>query len=402
MSKTIWIINQYAGSPEYGMNFRSYYIGKELVKKGYKVTIFTSSYTHQRIKLPKIKKTFTQEYIDGIRYIWVKTPKYKNSKSLGRFWSMIIFMIKLFFYKDSSKQKPDVVIASSLSIFSTLNGWIWSKKYKSEFLFEVRDLWPQTLIEIGNVSKYHPLVLFMRIFEDIGYKKAKYVISLLPKAKEHMINKGMKENKYIYIPNGVCLDEIKLINSLPNSIKEKIPKDKFIIGYTGTIGIANALDYLCEAAKLLENKKDIAFVIVGNGKEKEKLMKKYKSANLIFIDSVPKEYIQAILKEFDVCYIGLKKEKIFKYGVSPNKLFDYMLASKPILYAIESGNNIVKEVNCGISVKAEDAKEIVNGVLKLYEMDCSYLNKLGRNGKEYIIKNQTYKILTKKFESLLD
>jgi len=401
MNKSIWIINQYAGSPKYGMNFRSYYMGKLLVKRGYKVTIFASSFTHQRIELPKVENNFTTEYIDGIRYVWVKTPKYIGSKSLGRLWNMFIFMFKLFYYRDKN-DKPDIIIASSLSIFSTLNAWLWSKKFKKYFLFEVRDLWPQSLIEIGNVSKYNPLVLIMRIFENIGYKKSKYVISLLSNSKEHMVNKGMKENKFVYIPNGVCLDGNSEIKDLPNFIDKKLPKNKFIIGYTGTIGISNALEYLCEAAVLLKEYEDIVFIIVGKGSEKDKLMKKYNNKNIIFMDSIHKDYIQSILKEFDVCYIGLKKEKIFKYGVSPNKLFDYMLASKPILYAVDSGNNIIQEANCGIVVEAENSKKIAEGILNLYKKSPNDLKKMGENGKKYVLKNHTYSSLVDKLEKLFN
>ncbi len=400
MSKNIWIINQYSGSPEYGMNFRSYYLAKEWIKKGYNVTIFSASYTHQRIKLPKISGIFTEENIDGIRYIWVKTPKYSKSTSIGRFFNMLIFLLLLFFYKD--RNKPDIIIASSLSIFSTLNAYFWSKKYKCDFIFEVRDLWPQTFIEFKNVSEYHPLVVFMRFFEKLGYKKAKYVVSVLMNSKKYMIEKGMAPEKFVWINNGICLNDLKFVQDLPDNLFKKIPQNKFIVGYAGTIGIANAVDKLLEAAKLLESYKDITFLIVGKGSEKNNLIKKYGNLNnVVFLEAVKKTQIMNVLKYFDVCYLGLQKKSLFKYGVSPNKLFDYMLSARPILFAVNAGeNNIVKMAECGLCIEAESIEAITDGVLAFYNMDEKKRLKLGLNGKKYVLENFTYEKLAESYEKL--
>ena len=164
MNKNIWIINQYTGSPYHGMNYRSYYLAKEFVKTGHNVTIFSGSFSHLFINLPKTKGLFTEENIDGINYIWVKTPKYKSSKSFSRLLNMLAFMFVLFCFNIFKMKKPDKIIISSLSLFPVLNAYIWSKIFKIEFIFEVRDIWPATLIEMGNISKTHPLVLF---FETI-------------------------------------------------------------------------------------------------------------------------------------------------------------------------------------------------------------------------------------------
>ena len=202
MNKSIWIINQYCGSRIHGMNFRSWYFANELQKKGHHPIIITGSYSHLIHKPPVMESWFKSEVVEGVPYIWVKVRKYVGSKSLGRLISMIDFMLKLVFLNKSKLKRPDVILVSSLSPFPILSAFIWSIKYKSKLLFEIRDIWPLSLIELGGISRYNPLSLFFSFFERFGYLFSDKVISVLPCAKEHMISKGMKENKFIYIPNG--------------------------------------------------------------------------------------------------------------------------------------------------------------------------------------------------------
>jgi len=397
----IWIINQYTGSPYHGMNYRSYYLAKEFIKSGHKVTIFSGSYSHLFGDLPKTKGLFTKENIDGIDYIWVKTPKYKSSKSIGRVLNMFVFMLVLFFFNIFKMRKPDEIIISSLSLFPILNAFIWSKIFKIKFIFEVRDLWPLTLIELGSISKKHPLVKVLGWFEKFGYKNAKYVVSVLPNAKEHMKKHGMNENKFRYIPNGIS--EKNEPEELSQKIKDKIPKDKFIIGYTGTLGIANALEYLVDTAILMKENTNIHFVLVGNGGEKEQLKNKSKLNNLkniLFLDAIPKNQVSSILDLFDICYIGWHKHNLYKFGISANKIFDYMYSSKAILHSISTSNDIITKANCGITVEAENVEAIKEAILKFYNMPKDDINLLEKNAKNYVLSNHTYINLSKKYEEL--
>ena len=403
-NKNIWIINQYTGSPHYGMNYRSYYLAKELVKEGDSVTIFAGSYSHLFSHYPKTAGLFTKESIDGIDYIWVKTPTYKSSKSIGRVFSMLVFMINLFFFNIFKMKKPDMIIISSLSLFPVLNAYIWSKIFKIEFIFEVRDIWPLTLMEVGGMSKCHPLVIFLGWFEKFGYKKARHVVSVLPNAKEHIVSRGMDENKFRYIPNGVNLEEVQNYQEVSDEIKNVLPKNKFIVGYVGTLGIVNALEYFLEAAKKLKQNSQIHFVLVGKGGEESKL-EKYcnvnQLSNVTFIDPIPKIQVQGMLKLLDVCWIGAYKHEIYKYGVSANKLFDYMYAAKPVIYSIESGENLIIMANCGISTVSENSEAIKEAILQLSLMNKDELDKMGKNGKEYVIDNHSYENLTKMYKDII-
>ncbi len=403
MSKTIWIINDYAGSPYHGMEFRHYYIAKELVKKGYKVYIISASYSHLFNKPPKIKNRFTSEIIDGINYLWIRVPKYKSSTDKKRALKWLTFTLRLFFLPYKKMNKPDVVIASPMATFLTIPAYLLAKKYNAKFLFEVKDIWPISIIELGNISPNHPFIKLMSWCERFAVNRADIIVSTLQNYDGYLKNYLKIDKEFVWINNGISLEEMQKIEPLHKEIEKQIPKNKFIIGYTGTVGIANALDSFLEAAKLLQNNENIIFVIVGQGKVKENLIRKYGHLkNVLFIPSIKKAQVQSMLRLFDACYIGLQNQNLFQYGVSPNKLFDYMYSAKPIVYAINSGkNNIVKLANCGISVEAENPISIAQGIEKIYRMPKEQRERLGENGKKYVLEHFTYEKLAQNYERLL-
>jgi glycosyltransferase involved in cell wall biosynthesis len=404
MSKTIWFINDYAGSAYHGMEFRNYYFAKEFVKMGYKVYIISASYMHLFKKMPKTDDNYTFEEIDGIYYIWIKVPDYGESTNKKRVLKWFVFTLKLFFLPFKKMSKPNFIIASPMAPFLVLPAYRLAKKFNAKFIYEIKDIWPQSIIELGSVSATHPLIKIMSWCESFAIKKADMIVSSLQNYGSHLESDLNISKDFTWINNGIDLNEMKSIEPLDNTLKSQIHKDKFIIGYTGTIGIANVLNYLFDAAKELIDNKNIMFIIVGDGKEKESLVQKYKDLNnILFIEPIKKSQVQSMLELFDICYIGLQKENLFRYGVSPNKLFDYMYSAKPIIYAIDSGEaNIVKLSNCGISVEAQNSKDITKAILKLFNMTKEEKDKLGQNGKKYVLEHFTYEKLAKKFQRIFD
>jgi glycosyltransferase involved in cell wall biosynthesis len=402
MAKTIWIINDYAGSPYHGMVFRHYYLAKEWVKKGYKVYIISATYSHYFKKLPISEKNFNFENIDGINYLWIRVPSYNNSTDKRRVLKWFVFSFKLLGLLFNKKiEKPDVIIASPTAPFLVLPAYILAKKFKAKFIFEIRDIWPLSIVELGNISSNHPLIKIMSWCEKFAIKKADIIVSSLQNYHMHLKDDLNLNRDFVWINNGIDIEEMKEIEFLPKEIENKIPKDKFIVGYTGTIGIANALEHLIEAGKLLKDYNDILILIVGEGGEKEKLKKLAEGYdNIKFLPAIPKRQVQSLLSLVDVCYIGWKNKKLYKYGVSPNKIFDYMYIGKPIIHSINTKNDIVTMANCGLSVEAENPKEIAKGVLKLYNMPKEERIKLGENGKKFVLENFTYEKLAKKYKEL--
>lgn len=404
----ILYINHYAGSIYHGMEYRPYYLAREWVQMGHKVTVVASNLSHIRQKNIMIpdNSNYLKQNIDGIDYIWCRTFRY-SSNGIRRLINIASFLHRVWNLRKSLLKNVhyDVVIASSTYPYDTLLAKEFAKMYGAKFVYEVHDLWPLTPMEVGGMSKWHPFIMTMQWAENFGYKNADKVVSLLPKAKEYMIEHGMTPDKFIYIPNGVAIgDWLKSTNTLPNEHQNLFSKlrdyeKKFIVGYAGGMGDANALQYLIEAAKRLKDYA-IAFVLVGDGPNKIKLIdevKTYSLNNVHFMPSINKLQIPAFLASCDALYIGWNKLPIYRFGICPNKLFDYMLSKKPVIHSVTAGNDLVNDSSCGISVDAENVEAIASSIINISKLKKEQLDKLGQNGYNYVLSNHDYRVLATRF-----
>ena len=401
----ILLINQHAGTPDYGMEFRPYYMGKEWSQRGHKVIIVAASFSHLRKKQP----SSCSESIDGMKYSWVKVNSY-NGNGIPRILAISRFVTKLYFYykKYLGDFVPDIVIASSTHPLDIYPARRIAHHYGAKLIYEVHDLWPLTPMEIGGYSPKHPFIRVMQNAENKCYQSADAVVSMLPNAESHMREHGLTAGKFNYIPNGIVTEDWEnSCNSLPkqheelfNHLKEE---NKFIVGFAGNHGIANSLYAAIDAVAPLACK-DIVFVLTGTGPEKEKLIaytEKNKISNVFFLPAVEKRYIPSLLSQMDVLYIGLQRESLFRFGISPNKLFDYMMAGKPVVQAIDAGNNIVGDAGCGLCAEPDNSKEIGQAILTLKEILPEERKKMGENGRSYVLKNHTYSVLAEKFINVM-
>lgn len=400
----ILLINHYAGSPSHGMEFRPYYLAREWVKAGYKVRIVAGGYSHIRAKQPEgIVGTHANEQIDGIEYCWYRTPTYKGN-GVGRVKSMLSFIWSL--WRDAKEIatdfKPNVVIASS-----TYPMDIWAAQRiatlaGAKLVYEVHDLWPLSPMELGGMSRWHPFIMWVQWAEDYAYKKAHRVVSMLPKTLEYMVSRGMAANKWAYVPNGVDLDEWRVRAPLPADTDATVRAIKArglpVMGYAGTHGLANALDVLLDAAALLKGQ--VELVLVGTGPERDRLMRRVEAENLInvtMLPSVPKANIPELLAMMDIAFIGWHPNPLYRFGISPNKLMDYMMASKPILHSVAAGNDPVTDVGCGITVPPDDPASIANAALALGAMTPAERLAMGQKGEAFIRAERTYEVLAQHF-----
>ncbi|MDL5048285.1 glycosyltransferase family 4 protein [Oscillatoria amoena NRMC-F 0135] len=242
--------------------------------------------------------------------------------------------------------------------------------------------------------------MFLAWIEKFGYKKSDYIVSLLPNADKYIDAISGKPEKFKYIPNGLSEDQL-VDEPLPTEVEAKLPKGKFVIGYTGTIGLANALEFFVDAAGLLKDTTNIHFVVVGDGYLKDQLVETSKDfGNITFIGKIKKNQVQSMLKHFDVCFVGRNNTPLFEHGVSANKFFDYMLAEKPIL----DSNNLIKDPvemsGCGIIVTPDSAVTIKQGVLQLYAMSPEERNEMGKKGREYVKKFHSIQNLSELYMKL--
>jgi glycosyltransferase involved in cell wall biosynthesis len=395
----ILYINHYAGHPEYGMEFRPFYMAEEWHKNGHQSLILGADFSHLRKKNPENPGI---EKKGNVNYYWIKTPAYKGN-CFGRVLNIFAFVFKIFLQQKEilSHIKPDAIVASSTHPFDIFPAWFMAKKTRAKLVFEIHDLWPLSLTEIGGMHKYHPFVLAVGLAEFAAYKLPDKVISILPNAYAHAKKFGVSPNNFAVVPNGIELESGR--EPLPAEHDEEISQlkkaGKFLVGYAGAHGLANALPYLIDAAKLLEDK-NAHMVLVGGGQEKENLIQYAAAAgveNISFLNPINKNAIPVFLEQMDALYIGLQKQPLFFYGISPNKLFDYMLAARPIIKAIDAGNDPVKDAACGVSVPAENSGAIADAVLEIMAKPQEERDKMGQNGKEYVLANHDYKVLAKRF-----
>lgn len=402
--KIIWLINQYASTPQTGMGGRHYYLARELAKQGHKVYLIAASYTHLLRHPPSVEQAYENHPVEGFNLIWIKMPGYAEAHSKKRILNWFSFAWKLRGLKVFIPDSPDTILYSSPSLVGFLGAKYLARHYSARLAFEVRDIWPLTLVELGGYSSRHLFIRFLQWIEDKAYRDADVVISNLKKSVDHMVVRGMPLHKFFWIPNGVSVDEVAHARPLSSVVQEQIPKNKFIVGYAGTLGLANAMNVFVEAAEILKAVEEIAFVIVGDGKERQSLQalaRKKNISNLHFIDPVSKSEVQSMLALFDVCYLGWNDDALYRFGIAPNKIPEYLYSGRPILHSFSGECDSVVEAKAGLTVQAENSQAVAEAVMKLYRMSASERETLGSNGRRYVLEHHEYGNLAKKLTQAL-
>lgn len=407
----IWYLHHTAGSPSLGMSYRPYYLSKEFNQHGYRSYVIGANFHHLLHKPIEQKQIVKQEKIDGQDYIFLKTLPY--SGNFKRFLNMLSYSWKIWRYQKKLIQitgAPSVIIVSSSHLFHYFSARSIAKKYNAKLIFEVRDLWPLSFIDLLSYSPWHPMVLFMGLIERKAYKNADYVVSLLPYAFSYMSQRGLTQDRFISISNGVAVNEVleekqPLLAAYEEQIHSKKQNGQFIIGYVGAHGVPNSLDDLLQALIVLkrENIKNIHVILVGNGAQKKELIQLAEDNHLesiTFLDPIPKKQIPSFLHLMDAVYLGWKNRSIYQYGISPNKLFDYMLSGKPILHAFSGENDIVEQTKTGFTVEAENPISIAKGIQQMMNTTKAELDEMGRHGREAALANFSYEYLAKNYMQL--
>ena len=238
--------------------------------------------------------------------------------------------------------------------------------------------------------------------EDYACRHADRVISILPKTAEYLQSRGMLSKKFAHVPNGVDEQDWTKPAPLPPGVAKCIQEmkniDLPIVAYLGSHGLANELDVLLDAAHQFKGKAQV--LLVGTGPERSRLLSrviKERLTQVVMLPPAPKLSIPSILSQIDIAYIGLKSVSLFRFGISANKLVDYMMAGKPVIKSIKAGNDPVKEAGCGITVPPGDASAVADAVLKLATLSAEKRDAIGKAGKKFILANQTYSVLAKRF-----
>lgn len=349
------------------------------------------------------KYVFVDRYPEGnIRVIRSHVSESYNTSFIGRLWGYFSFVFSSLyagiFY---AREKYDVIIVTSPPLFVGITAYILSKLKGMPFVFEVRDLWPESAIDTG-VVKSNLIIRMAYWFESFIYKKAHFINVLTPAFRDALIKKGVPEKKIIQIPNAGDFELVRKANNEFDAIafrnKYNVSKDSFVVTYVGAHGVANHLDQILETANILRDK-NIVFWLIGDGMEKNRLKLKANQMgleNVIFFDPVPKAEVFKFILASDMGASVLKKADAFK-TVYSNKTFDYMSCKKPIFMAIDGVSRaLVEEADAGVYVEPENPRDFAEKV-RFYKDNTDQVLLQGNNGYKYAIDNYDRKVLAQKY-----
>lgn len=402
MGANIWMINEHLTTPDLSENghSRHYSLGLEFIKNGYNVSLITSSFSHnprREVPLFGLLKT-----VNGtIKTLVLKGFSYNKSSSKIRIVNWLLFLKLCFLAPFTNLPRPDIIILSSTPMLPVYNVLYFKLLYpKCKFIFETRDLWPLTPMSIGGYSENSVFIRVLKHLEKKCYSKADYVVSVLKNSDRHIERiLGEKSFNFKWISNGIDLEHFAGNQTTwEPEFKKSLPKDSFVVGYAGTLGNANAMEFIVEAFNKYFKGTKIFLVILGEGSEREHLRSLAAgNQNIIFLDTVKRGYLMSFYNSCDLLYLSWRNVPIYKYGVSANKIFEYMFSKKPILMSGDIPGSVIEESNCGLLSKPEDTLDIMTNILRIAELSEENRIHMGVNGYSYLIQNFTYDLLASKY-----
>lgn len=390
----IWIFNHHAQGPEIPGGTRHYDLAKQLVSYGHSVTIFAAGFHYTLLKetVEYDQDGKKIEDKDGVKFVWVKTYPYERN-NIKRMINIISYAWKLnFLIPNLGIDKPDIIIGSTVHPFASLVASKFAKKYKVPFVFEIRDLWPQTFIDMNLWAKDSIKSKVFKYIEKITVNRSDRVIVLSPLTIEYLAREyNYDKDNILLLPNGINDNFI-----IPISQKYD---NKINIIYLGGIDKVHGLEFLIDLAFSLKNE-DIDFNIYGDGKERKNLESMVNEKELINIDfkgSVPKTEVPETLSKANLLFVSTSN---VLYG-SENKLYEYMATGKPIVVAtVGEHNNPIKDIDCGLALDREDIKQASSDLLDFIKNNKNNFVDIGKNGQDYVKENRRMSILGKKLETL--
>ncbi len=384
--KQVWIINQFANTPDMPGHTRQYETAIGLSKRGWKVSVLSSDFNLTKRVFLKLKRFrfFLKEDIKGVSWTWLRVTSYKRNNwrriinwiSFCSILSIVVFF-KIFKYR-SYNRRNIVILASSPQLPAAFILWVFSYLFKIKFVLEVRDLWPQVLIDNGS-SKDSLIIKILLRMEKILYLKSNAVVALSKGVVEYIKQRGAKE--VFWLPNGANTDKF-YFSELPFEVNGFSKERPFLAIYAGAHGEANDLSIIIEAAHILKDE-PVKFLLIGDGPEKKNLLNKAKNLNNIeFRDPISKKDMPFLLSQSDAILLCLKDLPLFSYGVSPNKLYDAYSSGRPIVTNVSGFiKKEIQDYNLGLTAKPGDPKHFAKVIIQLKNSPRSVRATMGKNAR---------------------
>lgn len=404
MSSCVWYVSKYVAPPggPGGVGGRGYELMRELAAAGDECVIITSDANHL-VAVPEVEESMLIQRRDGMQVCWLRTMKSPRARSLRRIGGWLHFEWRLFRLRRRSLPRPDVVIISSLSLLTVMNG-VWLKRRLGvRLVFEVRDIWPLTLVDEGGLGRRNPLVLLLGLIERLGYRSADAIVGTMPNLSEHVAGVMGRELPVHCIPMGYSPRALAQAAEVPEDFVDTyVPADRFTVVYAGTIGRANALGTYFAAAEALRDRPELHFLVMGDGALLEQYRQRFGHLpNLTFVPKVAKDVVPSLLARCDLLYLSTHEAERWNYGQSLNKLIDYMLAGRPILASYSGFDSMIAEAGCGTIVPAGDVPGLVLELTRYAELAEAKRDEMGRLGRSWVLEHRSFPELARQYRQIL-
>lgn len=400
----VLFISQYF-PPEMGAPAaRTYELARRWVQMGAEVTVVTALPNHPTGVVPERYRQgrFFEEHLDGIRVLRTWIYAAANRGFWRRSLNYVSFMFSSLLLGVRRAGPVDVIIATSPQFLVGISGWIASRWRSAPFIFEVRDLWPDSIAELGMLREGIVLRQLRRL-EMLLYRQATRVIGVAHSTRRELLARGVDPEKIVIIPNGADAEVFRDLEKY-NGIRENLSLGrKFVVSYIGTHGLAHGLETVLDSAHRLREFDDIVFLFVGDGAERERLLQRsaqLQLKNVHFLGVQPRERIPHYLATSDVSLVPLRRKSLFQ-KVLPSKLFEIMGCSRPVILGVEGeARAAVESAGAGLCVRPEDPEALTQAILTLYR-DPTLVDLLGRNGRQYVRRHYCRDRLARRyFETL--
>jgi glycosyltransferase involved in cell wall biosynthesis len=391
----VWIVNHYADPPD-GLATRSFDIARRLVEKGHPTTIFVCAYSHYHLR-PTRKlgwRLWRNEAIDGVRMTWIAGTPYR-ANDWRRVLNMGLFSAITFFAGTFRREHPDVVVGVSVHPLAALTGYWLARTKHARFFFEVTDLWPQSLIDFGRLSADGPAARWMRRLENFLFRKAERIVMLWRHTDEYVEAQGISSEKILWVPHGVELERYEQLRPYEGGTGRP-----FKVMFVGGM-VTGPVDGILDAARVLQarGREDIRFVLVGAGQEKAMFVARAHELglrNVEFRPSVPKREISRTLEEADAFIYGVRDIPLYRFGLSMNKVTDYLAAGRPIVFFGNSTSDPVREAEAGFSVPPGDPEIVASAVERLVALSPEERIEMGVRGRRYLVEHHNIPALAQR------
>ncbi len=410
-ARRIWIINQYGSTPQTGIGGRHHNFARLLAARGHAVTVIAARQHHILRDREASRAAPFIEDIDGYRFVRLAVPGYAHAQDKRRVFAWLVFALALLANAWRLGPRPQAILISSLSLISYLPAELLARLMRARLVFEVRDIWPLSLVELNGVSPRHPFVRLLQAIERRGYAKAAQTITTLPGARDHMLSQGLSPERFAWLPNGVRAEP-----PLPSPDEcahpclvaiRALAEAKFVIAYTGTHGQANALSTVLEAAAQLKDRgqdQDLAFALVGQGARKAELIAEAQARgldSLHFFDAVPQAVVPLILQASQASILCWTDQPLYRFGISANKLAEYMMAGRPILHAYSGAADPVSQHGLGLTVPAEQPQSLAGAIRQLIDLPPDQRFAMGQRARAVALRDYSFEALVPRYEALI-